>query len=318
MPQSLVRSLGLVLLILFQPEAKESEVREAVFLGQFYPSGRIYLRQFPSQPKTPHTGAPKVSRQGENEKYTTPMRNPPVPLETLSPWPREVIAINTDAIKSMGTKATRAWLVKVLVDEPAKKNLLGFSTEYIPGLEGMDSTHYPCGMSKHSQDTGFAYRSDDFFKNTMDHCESTQGVAVYQSEFSTDYSFRVIAFRNDWELAGVTLDPRRTPRPLQPGEQGQAAKPGSAPAPSPDETGEELGMEWGGEMDEDCPYGRRYRDAARRLVAVKLSRPALDLELSLYRDPLCFMHWNDIYLLDVRKGGKLVQTLELVNYKGMQ
>ena len=45
---------------------------------------------------------------------------------------------------------------------------------------------------------------------------------------------------------------------------------------------------------------------------------ALDLELSVYRDPLCFMHWNDIYLLYVRKGGKRVQTLERVNYEGMQ
>jgi hypothetical protein len=315
--------LGLVLLAHSLPEAKDSEIRGGVFLGQIYPSGRIYLRQFPSPPKTPAARAAKASGPGENERFTTPVRNRPAPLGALTPWPREVLAINTDAHQSLGTKVTRAWFVKVLVDEPAdEKNPLWFSTEYIPGLEGMDSRLRPCGMSKYTQDTGFTYWSVDFFENTQEHCESTQGVAVYQSDFVSEHSFRVIAFHKDWKLAGYTVDSRRTPRPLQPGEPRPAVKPGSVPAPLPDEGGEavdmKMEMEMGGEGSEDCPYGRRFRDSARRLVTAQLTRPALDLELSVYRDPLCFMHWNDIYLLDVRKGGKWVQTLELVNYKGMQ
>jgi hypothetical protein len=43
-------------------------------------------------------------------------------------------------------------------------------------------------------------------------------------------------------------------------------------------------VDLGEEGDETCPYGRRYRDAAKMLVTARLTRP----------------------------------TLELVNYKGMQ
>jgi hypothetical protein len=53
-------------------------------------------------------------------------------------------------------------------------------------------------MSQHRQDTGFIYWSEDFFGSTLEHCESTQGVAVYQSDYVTDHSFRAIAFHQDW------------------------------------------------------------------------------------------------------------------------
>lgn len=318
MPHSPVLSLCFVLVALSIPSAKDSEIRKAVFLGQIYPSGRIYLKQFPSPPDPPSDNDPKASTPPDNLQYTTAMRNPPVPLAALAPWPREVVAINVDAHKTKGARVTRARFVKVLVDDPGKKNQDGFATEYIPGLEAMDSIHYPCGMSENRQDTGFSYWSEDFFEYTMDHCESTQGVAVYQSDYITDHSFRVLAFRKDWELAGYKVDSRRTPRPLQPGETVRVGKAGAGREPSQDGNGEVYGMDLGENGGEPCLYGRRYRDAAKALVTAKLSRPALDLELSQYRDPLCFMHWNDIYLLDVRSDGKLVQTLELVNYRGMQ
>ncbi len=306
------------LALFFVPFAFSKEIlpHEVVFLGQIYPSGRIYLKPFPAKAAGPVA-------EDVFEQYTHALHHAPTPLDSLSTWPKEVLAVNIDPNKTLDKKAIRAWFEKVLVDDTTRSPRRDYATEYIPGLEGMDSSHCYCGMSKNKQDTSFRYESSDFFASLPEHCESTQGVAVYRSDFVSRRSFWVLAFAKGLQWTVFEIDTLRSPRRVQPGEKIRVSDSGYATRHltlSYEDEVEALSM--GEEENDACLYGRRMRSDARRLVSIKLVQPAWELELSMYRDPLCFMHWNDLYLLDVRengkRSGKSVRTLELVQYQGMQ
>lgn len=127
-----------------------------IFLGQAYPSGKVYLAPFP----------PQEESQSE-EDY----------LKAF-PWPKEA---NVLAVSGSG-KPFAARFVRSLHDGRRKLDNGAFQLEsaHIPALEGM-TEHEGCTKALHKpRNPAYVYAGEDFFEQMADSCASNEGIGVFE------------------------------------------------------------------------------------------------------------------------------------------
>lgn len=242
-------------------------LHQHVFIGQAYPSGNVYLRRF-----TGDTG-------------------------TSLDWPK-YINLQPIAPDTGLTVPAKAHFVK-LMQSKTENNIV--KSVYIPGSEGMDVNHDPCGLGEIKKSNPTHRRlSGDFFNTIIDHCESNDDVAVYRISPSS-YSFMVLGTDNTLSLSEAKVI-KQLKRPMTPTEQQQVARKKQA-------TRKET-------ANYDCTTNPAYLDSAIQLFTAQLSGKAASLRLSHYFNPGCAGHLAGIYVLDILTEGNLVSSINLYQYQG--
>jgi hypothetical protein len=249
-----------------RPVFSGQNLNEHLFVGQIYPSGKVYLRHF-VQDSIPR-----------------------------GPWPRELVVY---AILP-GKKLMPIQYARYLDTVPSEVVDYTVRTIYIPGWEGMDPDHEPCGMGKINPQRGdVKLLGEDFFNTVFDHCESNEGVAIYQSQPSK-LSYRVIAMEKSYALTPLQIQANQL-RPMTAGEQKTVAQ---------DKKQSEAQI-----ASEECATVPQWIDSAHVLFEAKL-RDSLQIRLSSYLNPGCGAHLSALYVLDLMKSGRLLRTFEINQYQG--
>ena len=246
------------------------DVMQSIFLGQVYPSGRLYLKGF-------------VEREPQ-----------------LAKWPKAVNAIPLAKPTAETGSTISANIMKMLKDKTVDHTL---HVRYIPGFEGMDPSHDNCGIpAKEAANPKYKYLSADFYSAIMDHCESNNGIVIYQSPANNMYSYAVIAAAKPIELIEQKIMNTDSRRPLTKTEAKEVKA---------------LKRRTKAEQaDYECTTEPAYLDDAKQLFTAKIKGSGLHIRLSFYETPGCAGHLSSIYILDVLQEGKIVGTFELNQYQG--
>lgn len=142
-----------------------------IFIGQAYPSGKVYVRRF--------------------------MENP----GAVSIWPKTISLLPLTKGVSLSPSG-QARFVQTMKDKIENHVL---KSAYIPGIEGMDEDHDACGMGKIKKaNPAHKKLSADFFDTILDHCETNNSVAIYQITPS-NYSYMVLGTDSNLTLTAPEI-----------------------------------------------------------------------------------------------------------------
>jgi hypothetical protein len=137
----------------------------AVFVGQAYPSGNVYLRPFVGD--------------GTN----------------AGSWPARV------ALAPVGAAELRVRGARFDRMLRSQSNDTVIRSIYIPGEEAVGDGHDSCGLGQiKPRVESYRVMSPDFFETLVDHCEPNDGIAVYRTE-PTTYSVMVLALADPIAVA---------------------------------------------------------------------------------------------------------------------
>lgn len=259
-------------------EEDSAEIAAHIFLGQVYPSGKVYLAPFPP---------PKSSQSDED--YLRSYR-----------WPQAVAYQSVSAVPASANRPLPARFLSVMHDafREISPNVRQIEAAYIPSLEFMDERHEGCAKALYRpKNPQYRYEGADFFEQVLFSCNSNEGIGVYQGK-PGEVSFGVVAFDKSAKLSGVQYL-NGEPRPLTRAELAEVAREKAEDAEK-----------------SDCTTTPRYLDSAASLLSAKAGG-GLSLRLSRYTSPGCGGHLAEIYVLDVLKGSVPVQTRMLIRPKGV-
>ena len=192
-------------------------------------------------------------------------------------WPKAILLVTIPERASTSLRSFEAELVSTKV-----------GPSYIPGVEGMDHQHAPCGAEfGERHDSSIVYLSEDFFNASFDYCDSNERVALYRAKPVT-FSVRVLGFPAEIRI----VDPRSLTgtRPATREELQEVARQKAEPA--------------GG-----CTTTPAFLDSATRLFQGNFDN-RFSVRLSSYKTPGCTGHLSTIYLLDVFRGQELLRTFQ--------
>jgi hypothetical protein len=186
-------------------------------------------------------------------------------------------------------------ILLVIVPDRASTSIQAFEAEfvsaevrpsYIPGVEGMDNQHAPCGAAfKEKHDSSIVYLSEDFFNASFDYCDSNEGVGMYRTK-PVPFSVRVLAFPQGTRI--VEPHSLTGTRPATREELQEVARQKAEPA-------------------QGCTTTRTFIDSAIRLFQATFDN-RFSVRLSAYKTPGCTGHLSTIYLLDIFRGQELLRT----------
>ncbi len=253
------------------PQERSIEVDtlgEYLFVGQAYPSGNVYLRPF--------SGNSKIK----------------------SFWPDGVSLIALGRVGPDLSSIRHGMLDRVLASRTENDVVKSI---YIPGVEGMDESHEPCGLGEiNHEDPAHELISGDFFRTFSDHCESNDGVAVYRTTGS-NYSVMVIGVAGSVSLVSHKVIVDKLLRPLTPSEKDEIDRQKAESA----KTGQR-----------ECSSNPSYLDAAFQIFEASIRQGNLTLRVSTYDNPGCAGHLATIYVLDVLRSGEVLKKFEFSQYQG--
>jgi hypothetical protein len=167
---------------------------------------------------------------------------------------------------------------------------------HIPALEGMNDQHDACGSRvARKTEPGFQYLSEDFFDALSDYCEPGDDVAIYRAEASR-YSFKVLGV-----MPGVTVTDIRSV---------------SGPRPMASQDQQEVSRKKRQVNVDDCTTTPVYIDSAVRHMEASL-QGGRTLRVSSYQTPGCAGHLATIYVLDILRGGIVLETFLLGQNQGV-
>ncbi len=174
----------LILLALSQTPVQSIDIDrlgESLFIGQSYPSGNVYLRPF----------------SGDSKEAAF--------------WPQRLSLIAVGEVKSDLPAVRRGVFNRVLANQEENDIIKSL---YIPGAEGMDEDHDPCGLGTVARmNPAHVPLSTDFFQAMFDHCEPNDGIGVYRTEPSS-YSVMVVAVADNVSLVSHKISVDKDARPL--------------------------------------------------------------------------------------------------------
>jgi len=255
-----------------------------IFLGQAYPSGNIYLMPFP-QPVN----------QSEDDYLKS------------FPWPLDIHYRSLSSNHPYAVQLREGRLARVIHDviRPSGPTANIIYSTYIPALELMDDRqHQSCdGKPVPPRNSRYQYLGEDFFNQVLDNCNTTEGVPVYKTSETGNYSYAVLAFDKAIELTEIEL-PNGNKRPTTPREAARVAKMKKEVAESEKE-------------DSECYTNPSYIDEATILLTAKVKGTDLSIRVSTYGDPGCGGHMANIYILDVLKASALLKKFEMTQYVGL-
>ena len=168
--------------------------------------------------------------------------------------------------------------------------------DYIPGIEGMDEEHPSCSPAPRSMLSAPRYLSTDFFEAMLDYCDENEGVALYRAP-AVSYSSLVLAVPTQMKPVDVRILSGK--RPVT-------------------ETEEILISQQKQDLDSarDCTTVPSFLDSAQQAAEIVFSG-GLSLRLSAYRTPGCAGHLAEIYVLDVLHSGRVLQTVQISQNRGL-
>jgi len=167
---------------------------------------------------------------------------------------------------------------------------------YIPASEGMNDQHDACGAGEtREREPHFQYLSEDFFEALSDYCEPGEGVAIYRSQSSL-YSFKVLGF-----APGVRVTNIRSVSGLR---------------PMTSQDRQDVSRQRGQVTANDCTTTPAFIDSAIRHMEASL-QDGRTLRVSSYQTPGCAGHLATIYVLDILRGGEVLQTFLLSQSQGV-
>jgi hypothetical protein len=205
---------------------------------------------------------------------------------TAVTWPKSIVLVSIPARASTPIQSFEAEFVSAKV-----------GPSYIPGVEGMEIQHAPCGPAefRKKHDPSIVYLSEDFFNASFDHCDPNEGVAVYRTN-PVPFSVKVMAFPEGIRI----VEPRLLTgtRPLSRVEQAEVARQKAEPA-------------------RGCTTARAFMDAATRVFQGNLDS-RFSVRLSAYKTPGCTGSLSTVYLLDVFRGQELLRTFQASQNHGPQ
>lgn len=243
---------------------------EHIFIGQSYPSGNVYLRRFTKE---------------EGDEHSSRLQ-----------WPRKL------QLFALAPSPAPRQPFEVIFAEELRSQLVENRQRsvYIPGAEGMDETHLPCGLGDNKKlDPSFQSLSGDFFHSMLDHCEPNDGVARFTGKDSK-YSYLVLGIQGHSLSESKVLE--RQKRPLTENEKKALEK----------EKKDFLRES----KANDCSTEPAYIDAASEIFEAVIDRKT-SIRLSTYDSPGCAGHLASIYILDVLVEGQLKKTYTLSQYRGL-
>jgi hypothetical protein len=210
------------------------------------------------------------------------------PFDNSKPtWPRTVL------LASLFSKPPQSRVSPI--EATLSKTTLG--PDYIPGVEGMDDEHRPCGTVAHKKtNPALRYQSEDFFEAVLDYCDPNEGVALYQSS-AVPHSVKVLAFTLE-----VTLTNLRSvsgTRPMSSAEKREVTR-----------QKQEM------EKADQCTTKPAFLDSALRLLEANAG-DGLTIRLSFYRTPGCSGHLATVYVLDVLRGKDVIRTFQTSQTQGV-
>ncbi len=251
-----------------------------IFLGQAYPSGKVYLRPFPIPGKS----------LSENDYLKSFV------------WPKFIKYRSLSGSNAYAAILRECGFIEAMHDgeieiEPGVSQV---QSAYIPGLECMDDFHEGCTKKFYRpKNPRYKYLGRDFFEQILDNCNSNEGTAIYKSNDTGVCSFMVIAYDPGLQVSNIELSEGKV-RPLTLDESKQLEK----------EKAE------GRRNKSDCTTEPVYIDSAYQLLNAKLGGTDFSIRISQYVNPGCMGHLAKIFILDIIKSGVLLKKYELVQYEG--
>jgi len=198
-------------------------------------------------------------------------------------WPKSILLVTVPGKASTSIQSFEAELVSSEV-----------RPSYIPGIEGMDIQHAPCGAEfREKHDSTIVYLSEDFFNASFDYCDPNKGVAMYRAT-PVPFSVRVLAFPTEIRI----VEPRSLTgtRTATKEELAEVARQKAEPA-------------------QGCTTTRTFMDSATRLFQANFDN-RFSVRLSSYKSPGCTGHLSTIYLLDVLRGQEVLRTFPVSQSHG--
>jgi len=192
-------------------------------------------------------------------------------------WPKSIVLVTIPGRASTILQSFEAEFVSAKV-----------RPSYIPGVEGMDDQHAPCGAEfREKHDSSIMYLSEDFFNATFNYCDPNEGVAMYRTK-PVPFSVKVLAFLPEIRI----VDPRFLigTRTATREEMQEVARLKAEPP-------------------RGCTTTAAFIDSATRLFQANFDN-RLSVRLSAYKTPGCTGHLSTIYLLDVLRGQELLRTFQ--------
>jgi hypothetical protein len=256
------------------------DIAVRIFLGQFYPSGHIYLKPFP---------LPRTS-QSEDDY-----------LKSFS-WP---VTISFHALSSIypdSNKIMEAHLSSIMHDgkHELQKNTYQLESAYIPSLESMDDSHEGCTKKFYKpRNAHYQYRGGDFFYQALFNCNPNEGVAIYKNNDSSNLSYSVIAFAKDLDLYEIRfMNGER--RPLTSDELVAVEK-------------EKMETK---KIESERTTIPTYLDSAVSYLSARVKGSDMSIRISQYETAGRMGHLAKVFILDVVKSGVLLKKYELAQYLG--
>lgn len=210
------------------------------------------------------------------------------PIDNSKPnWPRTVL------LAQLFSKPPQSRVTPL--EATLSKATLG--PDYIPGVEGMDQEHRPCGTVAHGRtNPALRYQSDDFFEAVLDYCDPNEGVALYRSS-SMPHSVKVLAFNPEAAITNIRIGSGT--RPMTSAEKKEVTR-----------------LKQEAEKATQCTTKPAFVDSAVRVLEGEAGN-GFTIRLSFYRTPGCNGHLATIYVLDVLSGKDVIRTFQTSQTQGV-
>lgn len=163
-------------------------IYKAIYLGQAYPSGNVYLRPFVQFTEVEHT------------------------------YPNKLAYFRVQKFEGLNESVKQIELDKVYRNNPQT----GRGTDiYVPGIEGLDGRMDFCGRaSQYRKNPNYKYiHYPDYFDAWADHCYEFNTFARYRGTPNPEYAYTVLGFEQNIQLSNIRLFAAKTKRPLTQQEQ---------------------------------------------------------------------------------------------------
>ncbi|NIO19823.1 MAG: hypothetical protein GTN76_03550 [Candidatus Aenigmarchaeota archaeon] len=170
--------------------------------------------------------------------------------------------------------------------------------EYIPGLEGFDEDHNePCGWEYEKLKSETDRYIPDFFRTVFDYCAYEEGVSQYKIDIKGLGPSHIVAFEDSLRPETQTLSIKGKKRPMSEEEKERVQE-----LKKRDLT--------------DCYTVPHFIDSAKQLLSIKFLNSEYEIRISSYRNAGCGGHLAHIYVLDLIKNKKVLDTYEVSHYYG--
>jgi hypothetical protein len=198
-------------------------------------------------------------------------------------WPKSILLVTVPGKASTSIQSFEAELVSSEV-----------RPSYIPGIEGMDIQHAPCGAEfREKHDSTIVYLSEDFFNASFDYCDPNKGVAMYRAT-PVPFSVRVLAFPTEIRI----VEPRSLTGTRTATKEELAEVPGRRRNLPRD--AQRLAPSW-------TPLPACFRQTLTTDFPCGCPRT---------KSPGCTGHLSTIYLLDVLRGQEVLRTFPVSQSHG--